>query len=68
MHSVLPSSIFNKERIECPACHWKGSGSEIIQEELFLTDAIEVFCPSCEQYLGFVSLEEKSETETERER
>ena len=57
MHNVYSPEILNKEDIDCPDCSWKGKGSEIDQEYLFLTDAIELYCPCCKNYLGFINQE-----------
>ncbi len=64
MHQIFPPTVFAKQEMHCLKCNWKGKGSEIKQEDLFLTDAIELFCPSCNGYFGFVSnSEEESTTE-----
>ena len=54
---VFDQTKFSREAICCPNCSWSGSGQEAEQELLLLSDAVELFCPECEQYLGFVSLE-----------
>lgn len=55
MHPIYSPAIFSKADVSCPKCHWKGPGSAIQQEVLILTDAIELYCPTCDGYLGFVS-------------
>lgn len=55
MHQIFPPAILTATNISCPKCGWQGKGAEVKQEELILTDAIELYCPSCNGYLGFVS-------------
>ena len=55
MHQIYPPAILTTEEVFCSKCDWKGKGSDIKQEDLFLTDAIELFCPSCNGYLGFIN-------------
>lgn len=55
MHPVFSTTIFTKDDVACPKCSWRGRGSDIQREELFLTDAIELYCPTCDGYMGFVS-------------
>jgi Zn finger protein HypA/HybF involved in hydrogenase expression len=55
MHTVFSPAIFHKDNVSCTKCHWTGHGSHIQQEELLLTDAIELYCPTCDGYMGFVS-------------
>jgi hypothetical protein len=61
MHTVFAPTIFSTPVVSCPKCNWQGKGEDIKQEELFLTDAIEIFCPSCDEYFGFVSTNEPDE-------
>ena len=60
MHQVFTPDILLRDEVSCPHCSWKGKGSEIEQEHLFLTDAIELFCPQCKSYMGFINQEEGS--------
>jgi hypothetical protein len=55
MHQIFEPAIFLKEELHCPKCSWQGPGSDTQQEDLFLTDAIELYCPTCKGYIGFVS-------------
>src|SRR5215203_762220 len=55
MHQIFALHVFTKEELHCPKCSWQGRGSDTHQEELFLTDAIELYCPTCAGYIGFVS-------------
>ena len=55
MHQIFSPAILTASTISCQKCDWKGSGTDMEQEELFLTDAIELYCPSCNGYLGFIS-------------
>lgn len=41
--------------IECPHCHWAGKSFEIKKGDyLELSRITEIFCPSCNKYLGFI--------------
>jgi hypothetical protein len=55
MHNIYSPTAFNSKEFECTDCNWKGEGRSTEQEHLILTDAIELYCPSCQNYLGFVS-------------
>lgn len=55
MHKIYSPAILAANHVSCPKCQWKGLGTDVKQEELFLTDAIELYCPTCEGYLGFIS-------------
>lgn len=66
MHPVYSPAIFSKDNVSCPKCRWQGHGSRIHQEELFLTDAIELYCPQCDGYLGFVSSGDDLEQDYDR--
>jgi DnaJ-class molecular chaperone len=55
MHKVYSPSVLLSPNITCPKCNWQGKGTDIKQEELILTDAIELYCPTCNGYMGFVS-------------
>ena len=59
MHTVFTPEILKCSEVKCNHCTWKGKGSEIEQEYLFLTDAIELYCPECKTYLGFINQEDK---------
>jgi hypothetical protein len=58
MHIVFSTDILKSEQVNCPECTWKGKGSDTEQEYLFLTDAIELYCPCCKNYLGFINQED----------
>lgn len=55
MHQIFPPSILTASTVSCRKCNWIGSGTEVELEELVLTDAIELYCPCCNGYLGFIS-------------
>jgi len=55
MHKVYSPSVLLSPDITCPKCNWQGKGTDVKQEELILTDAIELYCPTCHGYMGFVS-------------
>ena len=57
IQTIFDQNKFSYEDIHCPTCEWEGRGQEADQELLLLSDAVELFCPKCAQYLGFVSLE-----------
>lgn len=61
MHQIFSTTVFSKDDVPCPKCTWKGKGSEVKQEQLLLTDAIELYCPTCDGYIGFVSLPDQQE-------
>ena len=54
---VLNDAILS-ENMLCPKCGWKGCGHETKQLDLFLTDAVELYCKDCEYYFGFISVGE----------
>lgn len=60
MQQIFSPAIFSNPEVHCSKCNWKGKGSEIKQEDLFLTEAIELFCPLCNGYFGFVNSEEET--------
>jgi hypothetical protein len=57
MHQIYSPFFLENKELSCPKCNWRGRAKETDQEYLFLTDALELYCPSCEQYLGFVDQE-----------
>ena len=63
MHQIFSPAVLQTNNISCSRCNWKGKGEEVSQEELFLTDAIEIYCPSCNGYLGFISTADDGMTE-----
>ena len=58
MQHQFSSNILTELELTCPKCDWQGKGNETIKEELFLTEAIELYCPKCNHYFGFVSTSE----------
>jgi hypothetical protein len=55
MHLVLEDADHNVQQVECHHCHWQGFSSELERGDYFpLGDFTEVFCPSCNKYLGFI--------------
>ena len=62
-HQIYTTAILKKEDMKCTKCDWKGHGKDSIQEYLFLTDATELFCPECGNYLGFISEEDEERNE-----
>jgi DnaJ-class molecular chaperone len=63
MHHIYSATILTASDVSCSKCDWKGTGKDMKQEELFLTDAIELYCPSCNGYLGFISEPDKTSRE-----
>lgn len=61
MHKIYSADLLASSHISCPKCEWTGKGSDVKMEELFLTNATELFCPLCEGYLGFLSEPEEQE-------
>ena len=61
MHQVFTPAMLDSIIIDCSACSWKGKAEQTIQEHLFLTDATELYCPQCNNYLGFVNEAEEEE-------
>lgn len=66
MHQIFTSRETISEIISCPRCQWSGKADETEQEHLFLTDAIELYCPECEGYIGFISPDEEEKQEQSR--
>jgi hypothetical protein len=46
------------EDLTCPKCGWTGCGHEASKVDLFLTDALELYCKECDYYFGFISTTE----------
>jgi hypothetical protein len=63
MHRIFSPTILTATKVSCTKCNWQGKGVDMKQEELFLTDAIELYCPSCSGYLGFISEPDKADNE-----
>lgn len=61
MHQIYSPAIFSTDDVTCPKCNWSGPGSDIHQEDLFLTDAIELYCPRCDGYMGFVNSQDEQD-------
>jgi len=55
MHKIFSFAELHKNEIDCIRCSWKGGAHDAATEELILTDAIELYCPQCSLYLGFVN-------------
>jgi len=45
--------------MNCSKCGWEGKGETTEQEDLFLTDALELYCPVCKNYMGFINTSEE---------
>lgn len=60
MHQIFSAAAYTTNTITCPQCNWEGLGNDTVQEHLFLTDAIELYCPTCNHYMGFVDTAEAS--------
>jgi hypothetical protein len=60
MHRIFSPADLTEGAIQCSKCNWKGSGEEAEQEFLFLTDALELYCPDCDNYFGFINQDEES--------
>jgi hypothetical protein len=55
MHLILEDDDLNDRQIECQHCRWHGNANELKKGEFFLlTNITELFCPSCNKYLGFI--------------
>ena len=46
--------------VHCSQCSWEGNGRETKKEDLFLTDAVELYCPQCDTYLGLLNKDEST--------
>lgn len=57
MHNIFSETTLASRKIACNKCNWEGKATETEQEHLYLTDAIELYCPICHGYLGFVNQE-----------
>ncbi|HEX2533856.1 MAG TPA: hypothetical protein VHK69_08980 [Chitinophagaceae bacterium] len=56
MHAEFSLSDFHDQPLHCTKCGWTGKGADTAQEYLMLTDAVEVYCPECSGYFGFMSI------------
>ena len=55
MHLIFEDADLNGSLIECRHCDWQGTASNLKKGDYFLlTNITELFCPSCERYLGFI--------------
>jgi len=55
MHLISKEGELSNSRVECRHCKWQGLFSELKQGDyLLLSNITEVFCPSCEKYIGFI--------------
>ena len=55
------TNTFMQKSVSCRCCNWKGKVHEA-QKNYFFTSTIseiEIFCPRCSTYIGFVSDENK---------
>ena len=59
VHQIYTPAILKKTDMHCIKCGWEGHGKDSVQEYLFLTDATELYCPACSNYLGFISENEE---------
>jgi hypothetical protein len=59
MQYQFSSSKLAEIELSCPKCNWQGKGEKAVKEELFLTEAIELYCPECHHYFGFISTSEE---------
>jgi hypothetical protein len=59
MHYEFTSKVLTEIELTCPKCAWQGNGKKAAKEELFLTDAVEIYCPQCHHYFGFISTTEE---------
>ena len=55
MHQIFHPSILHDVSMCCNKCGWDGTYKEVHTEHMFLTDAMELYCPRCENYIGFVN-------------
>jgi DnaJ-class molecular chaperone len=55
MHHVYSPTVLLSLNVNCSKCDWQGKGTDVNQEELILTHAIELYCPACNGYMGFIS-------------
>lgn len=53
MKPVFTPSILEK-KFQCPNCHWDGHGSDLLQEKFSHEESIELTCPKCDYYFGFI--------------
>jgi len=60
MHQQFSGNNLSAMEVSCAKCNWKGTADKAVHEHLFLTDAIEIYCPRCEGYIGFISQEEEN--------
>jgi hypothetical protein len=58
MHRIFSANFLTKNEINCLKCSWKGKVKKAEQEELFLTGAVELYCPACHQYIGLADINE----------
>ena len=59
--TVYEENTTKDEDMHCTCCGWKGKGSEAVKKCLFLDYAteLELFCQSCNSYLGFIPVKNK---------
>ncbi|MBA2500870.1 MAG: hypothetical protein H0V30_14185 [Chitinophagaceae bacterium] len=54
MKPVYTIAILDKN-LSCPNCQWEGKGRELIQEKFSHEESIELSCPKCNYYFGFIN-------------
>ena len=56
-HKVIVEASAQHDIMTCKCCSWKGKSSETKKEFLFINkiSELELFCPKCNSYLGFIS-------------
>ncbi len=60
-HNLIVEKTAKNELLSCKCCSWKGKSAETKKEFLFtnLISELELFCPKCNSYVGFISDEIK---------
>ena len=50
-------AYFKQKSVSCTCCKWKGKVGEAQKQYVFLSEIaeIEMFCPKCATYIGFIT-------------
>lgn len=58
---LILQEVEGDRMVECPDCKWTGQSSELKKGDYMeLSNITEIFCPSCDKYLGFIQHDEKT--------
>ena len=54
MKPVFTPTIL-QDHLQCTNCSWQGKGEDALQEKFTHEESIELYCPKCNYYFGFIN-------------